>query len=168
MNVIFLKGNLTADPELRYAASGTAVCSFTLAVNKQYTDKRTGEMRKKVLFVKCTSFGKRGEVISKHFTKGAPILVQGELEIDAVDASDGSGKKYYTKILVNSFEFCGGSRGSGASVPLTSSAGGGDDPGAYPVSLPSAGPDVGDGHEWGESDMSAPDLPSGSDPDLPW
>lgn len=72
-NLIIQVGNLTKDPELKFLPTGTAVCSFNLAVNSRYGDK------KEVLFIAVTVFGKQAEACSKYLVKGSPALVEGRL-----------------------------------------------------------------------------------------
>jgi single-strand DNA-binding protein len=67
-------GNLTADPELRYTASGTAVCNFTLAVNTGYSDKKS------VLYLPVVVWKQAGENAAQYLSKGRPCLVEGRIE----------------------------------------------------------------------------------------
>ena len=99
MNNISLIGRLTRDPELRYAAgNGTAVCKFTLAVNRQFK-------KDEVDFINCVAFGKTGEIISQYLSKGRMLGVQGSLQIGSYDAQDGT-KKYTADVIIQSFTFC--------------------------------------------------------------
>lgn len=102
MNKVILIGRLTKDPELRYAAgSGTAVCRFTVAINRQFKKDETD-------FINCVAFGKTGEAIAQYITKGRQIAVTGSIRTGSYDAKDGT-KKYTTDISVESFEFIGSS-----------------------------------------------------------
>lgn len=78
LNRVFLMGNLTRDPELRYMASGTAVASFGLAVNTAYTSP-TGEKKEDVCFVRIVVWGKQAEACTQYLSKGRPVLVEGRL-----------------------------------------------------------------------------------------
>ena len=60
-NKVILLGNLTRDPELKSLPSGTAVCEFGLAMNRQWRDKNSGENREQVTFVDCKSMGRQAE-----------------------------------------------------------------------------------------------------------
>ncbi len=62
-NKVFLIGNLTRDPQLRYTPSQTAVCDFGLAVNRK-SKTSTGEMREEVCFVDITAWGKQAETLA--------------------------------------------------------------------------------------------------------
>lgn len=100
MNKVILIGRLTKDPELRYAAgSGTAVCRFTVAINRQFKKDETD-------FINCVAFGKTGETITQYLTKGRQIAVTGSIRTGSYDAQDGT-KRYTTDVIVESFEFIG-------------------------------------------------------------
>ena len=109
-NKVILMGNLTRDPELRYLPSGSAVCDFTIATNRQYKT-REGEQKEEVAFIDTSMFGRRGEVISEYLKKGDPILVEGRLKLDQWETAEGRRSKL--KVIAESFEFVGSSRGGG-------------------------------------------------------
>ncbi|WP_297712168.1 single-stranded DNA-binding protein [Clostridium sp.] len=105
MNKVVLLGRLTKDPELRYAAgSGTAVCRFTLAVNRQFKKDETD-------FINCIAFNKQGEAIAQYVTKGRQLAVTGSIRTGSYDGQDGV-KRYTTDVIVESFEFIGSSNNS--------------------------------------------------------
>ena len=97
-------GNLTRDPNLSYTPGQTAVSEFGLAVNRKWT-KQDGSQGEEVLFIECQVYGKRAEVINKHFQKGSPIFVQGRLKLEQWE-SDG---KMHSRIrvVIDNFEFIG-------------------------------------------------------------
>jgi single-strand DNA-binding protein len=109
LNKVFLMGNLTRDPELRYTPSGTPVCEFGLAVNRTYTTN-AGEQRDESCFVDVTMWGRRGVVISEYFTKGQPIFIEGRLKYDSWESTEGRRSKL--TVVAENFEFLAG-RGSG-------------------------------------------------------
>lgn len=110
LNKVFLMGNLTRDPELRYTPSGTPVCEFGMAINRSYTT-REGEKRDETCFVNVTMWGRRGVVISEYFTKGRPILIEGRLKYDSWETAEGRRSKL--GVVAENFEFVGGRGGSG-------------------------------------------------------
>ncbi len=114
LNKVFLMGNLTRDPELRYTPSGTPVCEFGLAVNRTYTT-RDGEKRDETCFVDVTMWGRRGVVISEYFTKGRPIFVEGRLNYDSWETSEGRRSKL--TVVAENFEFIGGRGGAASDSP---------------------------------------------------
>ena len=108
MNKVVLVGRLTKDPELRFAAgSGSAVCRFTVAVNRQFKKDETD-------FIGCVAFGKTAEIIAQYLTKGREIAVSGSIRTGSYDAQDGT-KRYTTDVAVDSFDFIGSSSGSARS-----------------------------------------------------
>jgi single-strand DNA-binding protein len=76
---ITLIGNLGNDPELRYTASNVPVCSFRMAVQKQWQGQ-DGEQKEKVVWFRVTAWQKLAEVVSEHLSKGRRVLVVGEVE----------------------------------------------------------------------------------------
>ena len=102
LNHITLMGRLTRDPELRRTGSGVAVASFTIACDRDFTDKQSGE--KKTDFIDCVAWRNTGEFISKHFTKGRMIVVDGRLEIREWTDREGN-KRRSAEILVGSAYF---------------------------------------------------------------
>ena len=110
MNTITLYGNMTRDPELKQLPGGTSVVGFGLAVNKKYKDSQ-GNQQEKVMFIDCNCFGKRGEVIAQYFSKGSPILLQGELELQQWE-KDGE-KRSKHAIYVTDFSFTNASTSGG-------------------------------------------------------
>ena len=74
-----LIGNLGSDPELRNTATGVPVCTFRLAVNKQWHGQ-DGEQKEKVTWFRVTAWQKLAEVVNEHLRKGRRVLVVGELE----------------------------------------------------------------------------------------
>jgi len=79
LNKIFIMGRLTRDPELRHTQSGTPVASFTLAVDRDFKDKDTGE--KQTDFIDCVAWRNSAEFVSKYFSKGRMAVVEGRLQI---------------------------------------------------------------------------------------
>ena len=109
-NKVMLMGNLTRDPELRYLQSGTAVCDFGLAVNRNYT-KASGEKTEETLFVDITAFGRQAEVVGEFLQKGRPIFVEGRLKLDRWTGQDGQ-KRSKHGVVLERFQFID-SRGGG-------------------------------------------------------
>ena len=89
-NTVLLTGRLTRDPELKYTASGTAMCRFGLAVNRRYKDK-TGEFKDETTFVNCVIWREAGERVGKVVKKGSPVHVEGRLR--SYDFQDKDGNK---------------------------------------------------------------------------
>jgi|SRR3989338_546851 len=79
LNKVFLMGNLTRDPELRYVPSGAPVATFGLAVNRRYVTQH-GDKKDEVCFVRVVVFGKQAESCSQHLNKGRLVFVEGRLQ----------------------------------------------------------------------------------------
>ena len=79
LNKIILMGRLTRDPELRRTQSGTPVASFSLAVDRDFKNKETGE--KSTDFIDCVAWRGTGEFVSKYFSKGRMAVVEGRLQL---------------------------------------------------------------------------------------
>ncbi|RPJ12102.1 MAG: single-stranded DNA-binding protein [Deltaproteobacteria bacterium] len=121
-NRSILAGNLTRDPELKNLPSGAALCEFTLAVNRKWKDKNSGQMKEEVSFIDCVSWGKAAEVITQYVKKGNPLLVEGSLRQERWEQQDGQ-KRSRVRVNVENFQFLGSKKdgdsgqGSGAAAP---------------------------------------------------
>ena len=96
LNRIIIIGRLTRDPELRHTANGTAVANFTLAVERNFVNKETGE--RDVDFIKVTVWQKLAENCAEYLKKGRMAAAEGELHINKDEGKDG---KTYTNAFVN-------------------------------------------------------------------
>ena len=103
INKAIISGNLTRDPELRTTAGGTAVLSFSVAVNDRQKNNQTGEWEDYPNFIDCTLFGKRAESLSRFLTKGAKVAIEGKLRWSQWQAQDG-GKRSKIEVIVNELE----------------------------------------------------------------
>jgi len=88
LNKVFLIGNLTRDPELRYTPAGVAVANLGLAVNRRFRDK-TGELKEDVCFLTVTVWDKQAEACCQYLQKGSPIFVEGVLQSRTWETNDG-------------------------------------------------------------------------------
>ena len=95
-NLVILKGRLTKEPEIKFGASGTAYCKFTLAVNRMKKDDPAD-------FIFCSAFGKTAELIAEYVKKGHQLGVQGRLQQDTYE-KDGE-KISKTGVTVDKIEF---------------------------------------------------------------
>lgn len=134
LNKVMLIGNLTRDPELRVTPKGTAICTFSLAVNRKFKDESGGE-REEVTYVDIEAWGKSGENISKYCTKGRPLFVEGRLRLDQWEDKTTKEKRSRMKVVLENFQFLG-SRGD--SPAGGGGEGGGENRYAGPTSRPSA------------------------------
>ena len=102
LNHIIIMGRLTRDPELRRTGSGLAVASFSVAVERDFPNKDTGE--REVDFIDCVAWRQAGEFVSKWFTKGSMIIVAGRLQIRNWVDKDGN-KRKTAEIVADSVYF---------------------------------------------------------------
>ena len=91
LNKIFLMGRLTRDPELRRTQTGTPVASFTLAVDRDFKDRSTGE--RATDFIDVVAWRQTGEFVSRYFTKGRMAVVEGRLQIRDWTDKDGNKRR---------------------------------------------------------------------------
>ena len=100
VNRVFLMGNLTRDPELRYVPSGTAVASFTIAVNRFY-NTAAGERKEEVCFIRIVVWGRRAEVCGEYLSKGSPVFVEGRLRSRSWQTQDGQNRSTLEVVASN-------------------------------------------------------------------
>jgi single-strand DNA-binding protein len=81
MSNLIIVGNLGRDPEMRYTPEGQPVTDFSVAVNRQYTNK-AGETVKELVWFRVSSWGKQAEVVNQYLKKGSKVLVEGRLAYD--------------------------------------------------------------------------------------
>ena len=132
LNKIILMGRLTRDPELRHTQTGTPVASFSLAVDRDFKDKTTGE--KATDFIDIVAWRQTAEFVSRFFTKGRMAVVEGRLQMR--DWTDKEGNKRRSAEVIADNVYFGDSKrdaeGGGYSAPY----GGG----SYSAPAPSAPP----------------------------
>lgn len=79
---IIIVGNLGRDPEMRYMADGTAVTSFSVATNRRWNDRQTGQPVDETTWFRVSVWGRRAEVANQYLTKGSRVLVEGRMKPD--------------------------------------------------------------------------------------
>lgn len=109
LNRIILMGRLTRDPELRQTQSGTAVASFSLAVDRDFSDKSTGQ--RPTDFIDIVAWRNTAEFVSKYFSKGRMAVVEGRLQIR--DWEDSNGNKRRSAEVVAEHVYFGDSKREG-------------------------------------------------------
>ena len=102
LNHITVMGRLTRDVELRRTNSGVAVASFTVAVDRDFADKQSGE--KETDFIDCVAWRQTGEFVSKYFSKGRMAVVSGRLQIRSWTDKDGN-KRRTAEIVADNVYF---------------------------------------------------------------
>lgn len=123
MNRVVLVGRLTKDPELRYTPNGVPVATFTLAVNRAFTNQQ-GE--READFINCVVWRKPAENVSNFLKKGSLAGVDGRVQTRSFDGQDGK-RVYVTEVLAESVQFLeprNGGNQSGNTQPNTNASGG--------------------------------------------
>lgn len=109
-NGVHIMGRITRDLELRHTQSGTAVCQFCVAVTRSFKDAN-GEYQSD--FIDCVAWRNSAEFVTKYFSKGALIALDGELQTRNYTDKDGN-KRKATELLVSSAAFTGENREAAA------------------------------------------------------
>lgn len=115
LNKVILMGRLTADPELRQTPSGVSSCRFTVAIDRPYKSKETGE--KQADFIRVTTWRQQAEFVSRYFSKGRMIIVEGSLRNN--DYTDQNGVKHYSMDVQADNVSFGESKSAGAANSIT-------------------------------------------------
>lgn len=119
INLTVIGGNLSRDPELRVTPKGTAVCSFSVANNREYKDEQ-GQKVSEVTFLECVAWGKTGETIAKYFAKGDPIIVRGRLKMEQWEDKQTGAKRSAIKLQImfpeGGFDFAGPTKGQSSNA----------------------------------------------------
>lgn len=130
LNKVFLVGNLTKDPEIRFVPSGQAVANLRMATNRKYK-AGNGEWKEEVTYLGVEVWGKSAEACGEYLKKGSPLLVEGRLKLKEWTAQDGQ-KRSMLEVVAERVQFLsGGPRREGAE---------GSTSGGYDSAPPSDGP----------------------------
>ena len=143
LNHITIMGRLTRDPELRRTGTGTAVASFTVAVDRDFGGRDGGE--KETDFIDCVAWRSTGEFVSKYFTKGSMIVVSGRLQIRGWTDKEGN-KRRSAEVVADNVYFGESKRSSEGGNYGNSYGGnsyGGNNYGGNTYSAPSSTPNYG-------------------------
>lgn len=122
LNHIVIMGRLTRDPELRRTQGGTPVSSFSLAVDRDFKDKSTGE--RATDFIDVVAWRSTGEFVSRYFTKGRMAVVDGRLQIRDWTDKDGN-KRRSAEVVADNVYFGDSKREGGSSGQESCSSGDG-------------------------------------------
>ena len=109
LNKVLLIGNLSQDPELRYTPQGTAVCTFSIATNRSWTDQ-AGKQQDVAEFTRCVAWAKLAELCSKLLAKGKKAYVEGRLQTRSWETQDHT-KRYMTEVVIDNMILLGSPRG---------------------------------------------------------
>jgi single-strand DNA-binding protein len=116
INKVILIGSLGDAPEVKYAASGSAICSFSIATSESWVDKTSGEKKELTEWHNISVFGKLAEVCGEFLSKGKKAYIEGKLKTDKYTDKAGV-VKYTTKIIADKIEFLSPREDKPASAP---------------------------------------------------
>ena len=104
-NKVFLMGNLTKDPELRYTPQGTAVANLRMAVNRRFKNKNQ-ELKDEVCFITAVVWNKQAEVCNQYLHKGSALFVEGRLQSRSWEDNTGA-KRSVIEVRAERVQFLG-------------------------------------------------------------
>ena len=108
LNKVFLMGNLTREPELRYTPGGAAVCEFGIAINRTFTSNN--QTREEVCFVDIVVWGKSGELCQRYLSKGSQALIEGRLQYDQWEDKNTGKRSSRLRVIAENVQFVGARR----------------------------------------------------------
>ena len=139
VNKVILLGNLGADPETRYTASGSAVTNIRMATTDTWRDKQSGEQQERTEWHRVVFFGRLAEIAGEYLRKGSQCYVEGRIQTRKWQGQDGQ-DRYTTEVVANEMQLLG-SRGGGAGGGGAPARGRDEDSGsAWPAGGPSGAP----------------------------
>lgn len=115
-NKVYLMGNLTRNPELRYTPQNKAVVTLSIAVNREWRD-RNGERVKDVAFFHVTVWGKQAENCNTYLEKGRPVFIEGRLTQEKWQDKNTGDNRSRMNIVAEKIQFLGGGNGTRKSDP---------------------------------------------------
>ena len=127
MTKVFLIGRLTRDPELRYTGSNTAVATFSLAVNRNFTNQ-SGE--READFINIVVWRKQAENVKNYLQQGSQVAIDGRIQTRSYDDQNGQ-KRYVTEVVADNVEFLGSRNSSNNSNNNNASTNSGAEPTPY-------------------------------------
>jgi single-strand DNA-binding protein len=133
VNKVILVGRLGRDPELKYTASGTPFCRFSMATDDSWTDKGSGERSERTEWHNIVVWDKLAEICNNYLTKGRLVYIEGSLQTREWDDKEGV-KRKTTEVRARDMVMLGGGGGAGGE-----SGGGGGGGGRMPSGPPSGG-----------------------------
>lgn len=106
LNKCLFIGNLTKDPEIRYASSGDAIANFSIAINEGWKDKN-GERKNKVEYINIVMYRRLADVAGEYLKKGRPVYIEGRMQTRKWQTKDGQ-DRYTTEIVADQMQMLGG------------------------------------------------------------
>ena len=113
INKVILIGNLGADPETRYTASGSAVTNIRLATAESWRDRQSGEQQERTEWHRVVMFARLAEIAAEYLRKGSQVYIEGSLRTRKWQDRDGN-DRWTTEVIANEMQMLGGRGGGGA------------------------------------------------------
>ena len=124
VNKVILVGNLGADPETRYTASGSAVTNIRLATAESWRDKQSGEKQERTEWHRVVFFSRLAEIASEYLRKGSQCYIEGRIQTRKWQGQDGQ-DRYTTEIVASEMQMLGSRGSGGGGAPPSKTARGG-------------------------------------------
>jgi single-strand DNA-binding protein len=121
VNKVILVGRLGKDPELKYTASGTPFCRFSMATDDVWNDKASGERQEKTEWHNIVAWDRLAEICNQYLTKGKLIYIEGSLQTREWDDQEGN-KRRTTEVRARDMVMLSGAAGDGAGGPRRAAA----------------------------------------------
>src|SRR5262250_2623420 len=115
VNKVILVGRLGKDPELKYTASGTPFCRFSIATSDVWNDKASGERQERTEWHNIVVWDRLAEICNQYLTKGQLVFIEGSLQTREWDDQEGN-KRKTTEIRARDMVMLGGKSGEGATA----------------------------------------------------
>jgi single-strand DNA-binding protein len=133
INKVILVGRLGRDPEMKYTASGTPFCRFSMATDEGWTDKGSGERTERTEWHNIVVWDKLAEICNNYLTKGRMVYIEGSLQTREWDDQEGN-KRKTTEVRARDMVLLGGPSGEGGSGSRRPPSGPGPEtPGGSPI-----------------------------------
>ncbi|ETX06994.1 MAG: hypothetical protein ETSY2_13815 [Candidatus Entotheonella gemina] len=155
LNKVMLLGNLTRDPELRYAPNGTPIANFGMAINRRY--RQGEEWREEVCYIDIVTFGRQAETVGEYLSKGNLAMIEGRLQWRSWETEDGQ-KRSKHEVVANNVQFMPRMQGDGGGMGAP--GGGRADSASAPPSRNTYAPP--------RDTMPPPEMPMPEDDDIPF
>ena len=112
VNKAIVVGNLGNDPEIRYAANGSAIASISVATSERWKDKNSGEQQERTEWHRIKLFGRQAELAGEYLKKVSQVYIEGRIQTSKYQDKDGN-DRWSTEIVAREMTFLGGRGGSG-------------------------------------------------------
>jgi single-strand DNA-binding protein len=111
VNKVILIGNLGADPEVKYASSGTTIATFRLATSENRVNRSSGEKTTTTEWHRIVAFGKLAEICGEYLNKGKQVYIEGRLRTRSWEDKEGN-RKFTTEIVATQMQMLGAPTGA--------------------------------------------------------